>query len=282
MAGKKRKTRGSTASLDTVPETSPENFTPEEQERLSRAWIRVIEESAGYEGVLLTRENVNDLNGDIGSSFWEWVRDEYTSTGPDERTRSIEELHSQWISILPSLVEFLTLFCNQWVGSGLSSQDAEASQEVAFSGGQDAFQDKHGYVFPHEITVRLLVHHAKWITLVKPLLMPEENLSEEVPAAKPRKPSGALRGGKRLKTEGGPANDPPVRRVGPRRSDTEAASTGRLDENAEKHKLKVMERQLELDIMTYNEEGLSAEAVEYLRLQRAQILRKIRLQAGQP
>ncbi|EGZ04646.1 hypothetical protein PHYSODRAFT_308183 [Phytophthora sojae] len=286
MCGKKRKTRSSTHSVSTTARTSSEaDFTPAEQECLSRAWIKVVEESTGYDDVQLTREIAKDLNDEIGRSFWEWVRDEYSGAGTEERARSVYELHAQWLSILPSLVEFLTLFCDQWVGSCLSSQEAEASQEEAFSSARNAFQEEHGRPFSHEVTVRLLVNHAKWGTLVKPLLVPDEDLSEEVGAATPNKLSALSREEPKDEEAGAAANDPPPRRVRQRRSDTEADSTdaslSRLNEAAEEKRLEVMERQLEVEIMTYNEDGLSAEAVEYLRLQRSRILRKVRLQAGQ-
>lgn len=56
------------------------------------------------------------------------------------------------------------------------------------------------------------------------------------------------------------------------------ANTAQFEEDIGAKKMEVMERQLDLDIMTFSEDGLSPEAVEYLRLQRAWILRKIRKQ----
>ncbi|GMF14706.1 unnamed protein product [Phytophthora fragariaefolia] len=270
----------------TSPDKSTNIFTPDQQERLSRAWIKVVNETTAYD-IALTQEIMNDLHHEIGSSFWEWVQEEYTNSEQGGRERSIGELHSQWVSTMPSLVDFLALFCHKWVDSRLSSQDAEASREEAFSSGQNAFKEKHGYPFPQENTARLLVHHAKWRTLIKPLLMPEENHYEQVAKVTMSKlresPRGVTQRAKSVATNGRSARCVRQCQGNDAEKSTVWAEAGlsRLSESNDEKKLEVMERQLDLDIMTCDEAGLSVEAKEYLRLQRAQILRKIRLQTGQ-
>ncbi|KAL3672948.1 hypothetical protein V7S43_002250 [Phytophthora oleae] len=63
--------------------------------------------------------------------------------------------------------------------------------------------------------------------------------------------------------------------------DASVRNETQLDEGIGVKQLEVMERQLDWNIMTRSEEELSAEAVEYLRLQRAQILQKIRQKSGE-
>ncbi|KAG3117842.1 hypothetical protein PI124_g4279 [Phytophthora idaei] len=52
-----------------------------------------------------------------------------------------------------------------------------------------------------------------------------------------------------------------------------------LSEHLEMRKVVVMERRLDLEIMTQSQEGLSDDAVEYLRWQRRLVLAKMRQQA---
>ncbi|POM72326.1 Hypothetical protein PHPALM_10972 [Phytophthora palmivora] len=76
-----------------------------------------------------------------------------------------------------------------------------------------------------------------------------------------------------------PTNAPIPENVSLTPDDGEAdseASTPREDVAAKK--LEVLERQLEWDIMTRNEDDLSPEGVEYLRIQRTQILSRMRKQ----
>lgn len=66
-----------------------------------------------------------------------------------------------------------------------------------------------------------------------------------------------------------------------RREDENSLTDQSRQDEMDVRKLELMERRLDFDIMTQSEEGLSTEAVEYLRLQRQLILEKARLLSQQ-
>jgi len=321
MARRTRKSR--LAPAPSAAATADEST--EDEGRLSRAWIKVAAESAAH-GIELTQALISDTTQETGNSFWELVQQEYTKVGSKTPQVTADELCEQWSAVRVSLVEFLVPFVRLWVGSSISSQDAETSREKAFTAVQDAFRASHGYDFRHEVTTRLLIHHDMWEAVLKPLLIPtkldepmspktilpslvdadisspsddEENRpmspqtnelsGAEVGISRPRadedndpktdKPSLVVAGTSRPRAD----QPTPARRVRQRlhtAADSDGAQHARVGDGVDAKKVELMERRLDLDVMTYSEEGLSAEAVEYLHLQRKQILRKAQELSG--
>ncbi|KAG1709468.1 hypothetical protein DVH05_020123 [Phytophthora capsici] len=300
----------------------PKQFDANEQEWLSRAWIKVANETAQH-NVDLTKDIIADYTVETCKSFWGLVEKEYANIAPKKRSRAAEVLFSQWDAMLPDLTEFLGAFMHVQQGfTGGTGQDAEINREKVLKSVRKAFQESHGYEFQYEVTTRLLILHGHWNDVLKPLVIPDDeedskeegttaedleslHESDETEEFKPRNVESesdsssdcqiyeseeALKanvaGGcvTRPRTETSAENDDDsTDRLRRQRlnaaGDAIARSETQLYGGISAKQLEVMERQLDWNIMTRSEEGLSDGAVEYLHLQRTQILRKIRQQS---
>ncbi|OWZ13120.1 hypothetical protein PHMEG_00013614 [Phytophthora megakarya] len=287
MMGKGRKSHGPISSDEATQGLVSKDFDATELECLSRAWIKVVNESIQH-GVELSKELIEDCTQETCKSFWELVQKEYSSLAPKDHAKTFDELYGQWNEVLPHLTEFLMVFSRLWKGCNLSGQDAEVRCEKAFTAVQKEFQAKHGHDFEYEVTARLLIHHGEWWTVLKPLLMPS---NEDKPESESSTPGDDQESSNEPST---PENVSTPEELGtdeeedtPKRSRLDSttqvsiSSSQSVDsqfEALDTKKLEVVERQLEWNIMTRSEDDLSAEGIEYLRLQRDQILRKMRMQ----
>ncbi|KAK1940569.1 hypothetical protein P3T76_008020 [Phytophthora citrophthora] len=307
----------------------PKEFNANEQEWLSRAWIKVANETVQHD-VDLTKAVIADYTQEMSKSFWELVEKEYANIAPKKRFREAEALFSQWDAMLPDLTDFLGAFMHVQEGvDERTGQDAENNREMVLTSVRKAFYEKHDYEFQYEVTTRLLVLHGHWRDVLKPLLIPddegrdeEEDGRDETTAEDPESSNDSTE--KSESEEFTPRNDESesdsssdcqmyesvealkakeadkgvTRPRSEQSSENEDDSTDRqrrqrlnavgdaifrsemqFSEAISAKQVEVMERQLDWEIMTRSGEGLSDEAAEYIRLQRAQILQKIRKQS---
>ncbi|KAG7393167.1 hypothetical protein PHYBOEH_006165 [Phytophthora boehmeriae] len=266
-------------------------FNAEELITLGRSWASVLNIAASND-VTLTGEQLTDLSSDASRLFWLLVRSEFVARSPPSRRRTAHELQTQWEKIRPSVAEFLHFFTWKWKVSRIHTSDASVCRQEALEYAAAAFIEETGCEFQYLEMARKLTYHEKWWSVLSPLLLREKkmsgggtNMREEVEEDSPVKRQ-SKRGIVRSRDED-EEGETAGRRVRRRVETTEqsprnapAKTSPSMLEKAEMKKAGVMERQLEMEMMTKSDEGLSDEAVEYLRLQRQLILGKLREKSG--
>ncbi|TDH72196.1 hypothetical protein CCR75_001020 [Bremia lactucae] len=240
---------------------------------LTRAWIAVASNPS--------MEHCNNL-------FWEQVASTYVaSVPPTDKQRTIEELESQWKSLRPAMVAFVTLFSQKYKKANHSNDAIRQAFEWAIK----TFHATTKRPFEHVAVAWLLVNHAMWWKTLKPQLMHQfaTTMHEEDTFVNQQDESFIapvpLVCNSRVRTveDNDKGQD---RRVKPRLGleESHLSPRGELytdfprDRPMTKDMVRVMERRLELDIMTQSDVGLTREAKEYLCLQRRLILQKLKQQ----
>ncbi|GMF65669.1 unnamed protein product [Phytophthora lilii] len=259
-------TRSSEAAVCSVlnSEASKE-FNPDERLSLTRAWIKSA-----------LSHPTSDL-----LEFWNKVHLEYSDIVPLSGTlRTAEELRVQWDTMLPSLVEFLTLFAKKWKQCQINLRYALARRKEAFRCAAIAYRVKKSTGFQDLATAWELANHEKWQDVMKILILQEEDVIQMLDG-RPKQPNAR---GLKLTREIIDLNQEDRR--GRQRRLSEDHKFTILPQTAVSEEIQLKQAvtsgiQLEVDIMTRSEDGLSAEAIEYLRLRRLQILQKLRGQVEQ-
>ncbi|KAE8966932.1 hypothetical protein PF011_g27755 [Phytophthora fragariae] len=274
----------------------PEPFEDQDRTSLTRAWIAVAEEYATQ-----TSTAKNSLKAVLGRPgvFWDKVQAKYSGN-----CSSAEELLTQWQQILRPLTEFLQLFEQKYFESRPNFRYDGACVGQSFKWATVEFRAKTGAEFPHLAAATQLTSHNKWWSVLKPLVLLQqassveqeeegEDVSIVCDIAQLPPVAGAMRARsedddemthrrvrQRLDLDSPRSIELPMSPFRPQSpefvSPVPQKAKPSLSDDVKLGKVMTMERRLDLDIMTQSEHGLSAEAVEYLRWQRQQILRKMR------
>ncbi|KAG7376155.1 hypothetical protein PHYPSEUDO_014195 [Phytophthora pseudosyringae] len=265
---------------------------------LTRAWVAVASDRQAHG---------NEL-------FWDQVGVQYAASVPPtcRRPRTVEELQRQWKAMRPSMVAFVTLVSQKWKSSKPPTGGSRYHGQ-AFEFAVKTFRAATRRNFEYEAEAWLLVSQATWWTALKPQLMQqyasmheEEEQERQERAECPVTPedvsASPVCGRTRSRSD---ADDDEMQERRERRrlasedlhsltsgeevqhSHLELPSEGSTVRETVIHTgadgaeqktagARVMERRLELDIMTQSGAGLSAEAKEYLHLQRQLILRRLK------
>ncbi|EGZ04644.1 hypothetical protein PHYSODRAFT_308181 [Phytophthora sojae] len=225
------------STLTTTSTTAAAHFNPEERLALTSAWIAAA----------LTHEAQDS------QEFWTKIQSDYADNLPlTGRLKTAEGLRVQWEEMHPHLVEFLTLFMEKWSKCQINLRYALSRRKEAFKCAKAAVRAKNKR-FGDWDSAWELVNHEKWQNVLSPRIIQHAVSVEKVSARQSRAKS------RREDAEG--AED---RRVKPRRDvdgSQQRAKPSMADE-VELKKVVAQGIQLELDIMTRSEDGLSAEAVE--------------------
>jgi hypothetical protein len=274
-------------------------FRATETLALTRAWMAVAEDLAAY---TLSAELKREL-GSPSCAFWTKVQARYaTSRCEGGIARSANELLRHWQATLRSLSTFLALFECEYFASRRSFRDDGACVEQALDWAVVEYRHEKGEAFQLTEEAALLTSHRKWWSVLKPLiaLQKEVSVGDEEASISPEVPQQEMRVRAHPRSE----DEAEKRRVRPRLDSEELAltettpvvllspvrSTGvevasspkrtctTMADEVALRKVEVMERRLELEIMTRSEDGLSPEAVEYVRWQRQLVLIKMREQ----
>ncbi|ETI42775.1 hypothetical protein F443_12161 [Phytophthora nicotianae P1569] len=270
-------------------------FDDAEKLALTQAWIATAEDYAAK----ASTASLKSVFGRPGV-FWDKVRANYSL---NVRVRTAAELLAQWQTMVRSMGEFLKLFEQKYFESRQDFHNDWESVGQAFKWAAAEYKAKTGAEFREVNAASLLTNHQKWWTVLKPLVNLQQDATvEAIDTDQPQAASGTVH----VRSEDEENHD--IGRCVRQRLNTEApilqgskvevllsplgsTSSGfspssaqstlhrpslSLSECLEMRKVEVMERQLDLQIMTQSQEGLSDEAVEYLRWQRHLVLAKMR------
>lgn len=230
---------------------------------LCDAWIKVAVASI-EQGAHLTLQLISNLGTYRSQSFWWQIACKLATEPPNiGGTLPTEVLLAQWESLRVDLSEYLKAYTRLWTLCRKCSRNADACREIALSSVWRSIEFRGSLDEEDEIrlVVKRLVGHEKWWSILKPLIMEVESVSGHVGAVRSRSYSTG-EDGRRVQ-----------RRLNPQESHSSPMSTIELPE---RHQTDTTEQQrLEFEIMRQSEEGLSEDAVEYLRLKRKQILKKL-------
>lgn len=241
---------------------------------LTRAWITAAS--------ALPADHDNEL-------FWKRVASAYAAiTPPIGHCHAIDTLQKQWKAMRPAMVAFVTLFSQKYRSSKVLNDKVSQAFEWAIKTFHAATKKEFEYVSE----AWLLVTQATWWTVLKPQLMHQfASMHEEDdrPDQYEKQPSSAEvsvsttqsrrvdDGGRRVKQRIEFMNADslmPANKALP--SEAQRLMVETRDDQKSKAMVRMMERRLELDIMTQSDVGLSAEAKEYLALQRQLILQRLK------
>lgn len=227
---------------------------------LCHAWIQAAV-YAYEQGRPLILQQIRDLSTDTGRSFWTQVQTNLVTRAPADRgVWPLEELKAQWEAMRPNLIEFISIYTAEYTVFRQGSDSRETCSENANRAATAVLRWTNGMGgYAYKAVADQLISHEHWWSLLRPLLVEPDT---------PLRRFGTVR----ARSEDGSAMDRRVRC----RVDSPAQAASSLAEQGQLKTAQVLEQRLELDIMRQSEEGLSEDAIEYLRLKRKQILRKLR------
>ncbi|KAF1786026.1 hypothetical protein GQ600_19970 [Phytophthora cactorum] len=259
--------------------TTTRAFDDAEKLTLTRAWASTA--------------SLKSLVGRPGV-FWDKVRTNYSLNA---QVRTAEELLAQWQTMVQSMDEFLKLFQQKYFQFRQNLRSDLACVGLSYKWAAAEYNAKTGKAFREVNAASLLTNHRKWWTVLNPLVNLQQDAIVEggltiATHTFPQAASGTVH----LRGEDG-GNQELDRRVRQRlnvespilqgsKTEILLSPLGSTIATAETKsialgtsgnaKVVVMERRLDLEIVTQSQEGLSDDAVEYLRWQRRLVLAKMR------
>ncbi|GMF24993.1 unnamed protein product [Phytophthora lilii] len=204
------------------------------------------------------------------SRFWSIVHAECSAV--HERHKTVEELETQWEAMLPTMVQFFTLFTQYWAEFKPTCRDNSLCRET------NASREDNGE--PSGLRFKALTSRIRPAESTS--TSRTENDEDVLPGRRVRRrlDSDELCLTSSMQNDiefcsgclGDSFGSDTDRPIHPKREEMSWSNKAKLKQ------AEVMERQWELDIMTRRKEELEMEAVEYLSLQREYILRRLRKQ----
>ncbi|CEG46743.1 uncharacterized protein PHALS_03427 [Plasmopara halstedii] len=236
---------------------------------LARAWITVASN---------TQPEQDDC------VFWKRVESAYaTNVPPTNQCWTIDMLQKQWKAMRPAMVAFVTLFSQRYKKLETLGDNVRQAFEWAIKTFRAATKKDFEFVS----VAWLLVNQTTWWMVLKPRLMHQfASMHEEDETQEQQEKQQASIEVSQCTTRSSSADDRDQSRKRHIKQRGEFKNCHSLpsaedfhrmvDEQKSKDMAQVMERRLELDIMTQSEVGLSPEAKEYLVLQRQLILQRLK------
>ncbi|KAG6962079.1 hypothetical protein JG688_00008783, partial [Phytophthora aleatoria] len=215
--------------------------------------------------------------------FWDKVRTNYSLNA---QVMTAEELLAQWQTMVQSMDEFLKLFQQKYFQSRQNLRSDLACVGLSYKWAAAEYNAKTGKAFREQDAIvegglTIATHTFPQAASGTVHLRGEDGGNQELDR----------RVRQRLNVESpilqGSKTEILLSPLGSTSSELSPSSAQSplqkpsilLSEHLEMRKVVVMERRLDLEIMTQSQEGLSDDAVEYLRWQRRLVLAKMRQQA---